>query len=295
MTNTLASRMKEYESVSQTRLARRVPVIIRVDGKAFHTLTKGMTRPFDPTLMDCMETAAVALCEKIQGAAFAYVQSDEISILLTDWDRYDTESWFDYRVQKVASVAASIATAYFNIRFQQMFAGTGHERKIAMFDARVANYPRHEVVNYFVWRQLDWVRNSVHMVGRAHFSAKRLHKQHSGKVREMLIEAGVSWDDLAAHLRLGTIICRQPREVPVKLDRSGGQVRLMGGTSPGEDLKIEYESDGTTIKSAKVTRMAWGAEKVHVPVFTEPEGRAWVEGYLTEVFWKEERPSAEDT
>jgi len=149
MTNTLASRMKEYEQVTQTKLARRVPVIIRVDGKAFHTLCKGMSRPFDPTLMGCMEEAALALCKNIQGAAFAYIQSDEISILLTDWDRYDTESWFDYRVQKIASVAASIATAAFNARFQQMFAGTGHERKVAMFDARVANYPRHEVANYF--------------------------------------------------------------------------------------------------------------------------------------------------
>ena len=142
--------MKEYEQVTQTKLARRVPVIIRVDGKVFSTLTKGMSRPFDPTLMGCMEAAALALCEKIQGAAFAYVQSDEISVLLTDWDRYDTESWFDYRVQKIASVAASIATAAFNHRFQQMFAGTKHERKIAFFDARVSNYPRHEVVNYFV-------------------------------------------------------------------------------------------------------------------------------------------------
>jgi len=132
------------------------------------------------------------------------------------------------------------------------------------------------------------------MLGRAHFSAKALHQKHSGLVREMLREKGEPWEDLDAHLRHGTVICKQPKEVPMKLDRSGGEVKLMGGTSPGEELKIEYEHDGKTIKSAKVTRMVWGSEKVNVPVFTEPEGRAWVEGYMTDVFWKEETPSSED-
>lgn len=219
--DSLGDRMKGYERLGESQLMPRVPVLIRLDGKAFHTLTKGMDKPFDHKLMQCMEVATKFACQHMQGAQFAYTQSDEISILLTDWDTYTTGAWFCYRVQKMASVAASLATAGFNRAFGPLFAGTKFEQRLALFDARVWNVPRHEVANYYVWRQQDWQRNSVHMAGRAQFSAKQLHRKSGLVVREMLREAGHPWEDLTTQERLGFVYHRADkgweadREIPV--------------------------------------------------------------------------------
>jgi len=248
MKQTLASRMKEYEGASRTRLLRRVPVIIRVDGKSFHTFCNSMKRPFDERLIECMWAAAKHLCRNVQGCQLAYVQSDEISLLLTDWDRFETQSWFDYRVQKMASVAAGLATVCFFQSYLEWF-GPKYSLRMPCFDARVANYPRHDVANYFVWRQLDWIRNSVHMVGRAHFSAKELHNCHSGMVQEMLLEKGVSWTDLPGHLKHGACIVRESTVVD------------------------------------EVERWKWVVDK-NLPLFTE--NRRYIERYMTEAFCKEE-------
>lgn len=203
--------MKEYERVPQARLVRRVPVIIRVDGKAFHALTRGFDKPLDDRFTACMNGTALYLCRNVQGCKLAYIQSDEISLLLTDWDRFETQSWFDYRVQKMASVAASLATISFYREYSDLFKGTKFSDRTPTFDARVANYPRHEVANYFVWRQQDWIRNSVHMVGRANFSQKELHGRNSRDVKQMLLNKGVDWDRLSTSYRLGR--CVRPFEV----------------------------------------------------------------------------------
>ena len=110
---TLGERMKEYEMQSRTRLLRRVPVIIRLDGKAFHTWTKGLDRPFDRNLMHIMQKTMLALCEQIQGCVLGYTQSDEITLVLVDYQRTESMAWFDNQVQKMCSVAASIATSAF--------------------------------------------------------------------------------------------------------------------------------------------------------------------------------------
>jgi tRNA(His) 5'-end guanylyltransferase len=115
MKDELGDRMKEfYEDRTRFKLVRRTNTIIRVDGKAFHTYTKGLKRPFDQGLMDDMDATAEFLCQNIQGAKFAYVQSDEISILITDYDDISTHAWFDGNLQKMSSIAASLATARFN-------------------------------------------------------------------------------------------------------------------------------------------------------------------------------------
>ncbi len=206
MKTSLGDRMKEYERVPQTRLVRRVPVIIRVDGKAFHTFCKGFDKPFDDRLIACMNETALHLCRNIQGCKLAYIQSDEISLLLTDWDRYGTQSWFDYRVQKMASVTASLATIGFYLEYRKIFKGTKFHDRTPMFDARVANYPRHEVANYFVWRQQDWIRNSVHMVGRASFSQRELHGKNSSDIKQMLFKRDLDWEQLPADHRLGRCV-----------------------------------------------------------------------------------------
>lgn len=114
----LSDRMKMYEKVNTSYLMRRNPIIIRLDGRAFHTFTKGMNKPFDSILMNSMQETAKALCESIQGCKLAYTQSDEISLLITDYDSTKTEAWFDYNVQKMVSLSASSATLFFNSIFK---------------------------------------------------------------------------------------------------------------------------------------------------------------------------------
>jgi tRNA(His) 5'-end guanylyltransferase len=114
MADSLGDRMKDYESRTGTKLVRKVPAIIRVDGKAFHTYTKGCKKPFDADIIQCMQIAAVKTAETIQGFKMGYVQSDEASFLLSDMDNVESEAWFDYKVQKIVSVAASTFGAYFN-------------------------------------------------------------------------------------------------------------------------------------------------------------------------------------
>jgi tRNA(His) 5'-end guanylyltransferase len=199
-----------YEDVSRFYLTRRTPVVGRIDGKAFHTLTKGMKRPFDDRLVKCMYETAKRLVEEVQGCKVAYVQSDEISLLLTDFDTLETSAWFDYNLQKMTSVAASIATAAFNQYFVHEFAGDEHHRgKVGLFDARFFNIPKEEVCNYFIWRQKDAIRNSISSVAQAHFSAKQLHGLNQSQVKELLLnQVNINWEDLPDQNKYGYTIVR---------------------------------------------------------------------------------------
>ena len=182
--DSLGDRMKaNYENISKTKLVRRMPVIIRIDGKAFHTYTRKFEKPFDVNMIQAMQMTMKSLCENIQGCVFGYTQSDEISLLLIDYQNLESAAWFDYKVQKICSVAASMATVYFNQEIQKLLPELD---KWAMFDARCFNVPREEVTNYFYWRQLDAMRNSVEAVGHAYFSQKQLHKKSCAQILEML-------------------------------------------------------------------------------------------------------------
>jgi tRNA(His) guanylyltransferase len=244
----LGDRMKLYEGVSDTRLPPRIPIIIRVDGRAFHTLTKGMDRPWDTNFVTCMTMMAAAMCRELDGCKFAYVQSDEASFLLTDWDRYQTQGWFKYRVQKIVSMAAAIATDEFGKAFRAEFAGTKFLERKTRFDARVASYPRHEVGNYFVWRQQDATRNSIQMLAQSRFSHKECHGKNTSQLQEMLHSVhGINWNDVPTSLKRGTAIYKR---------------------DPG---------DGT--------RPVWAVD-VNPPIFTKD--RAFINQHLTDVFWKED-------
>lgn len=180
-----------YEGRSQSYLTRRTPVVMRLDGRAFHTLTRHCQKPFDDQLADLMNETAIKVCEEAQGAKCAYVQSDEISILIIDYDRLTSDAWFNYNVQKMTSISASIASAWLNIiASQRLFS------KVATFDSRVFNVPKEEVCNYFIWRQQDWTRNSLEMLARAHFSHKELHKKNTADIHEMLFQKGINWSEL---------------------------------------------------------------------------------------------------
>lgn len=189
--DSIGDRMKNnYEDITRNYLLRRTPVIVRIDGKAFHTLTRVCEKPFDKELSDMMICAARAVMDEAQGSKIAYIQSDEISILLTDYDTLDTHAWFDYNIQKICSVSSSIATAVFNQQSLEKF------RSLAYFDCRVFNIPREEVNNYFIWRQQDWMRNSVQMLARYYFSQKELNGKNVPAMHEMLYTKGVNWADL---------------------------------------------------------------------------------------------------
>lgn len=207
------TRMKDfYESRSSSFLTRRTPVIIRLDGKAFHTYTKGLNKPFDAGLVEDMQATAIFLCEQIQGAKVAYTQSDEISILLTDFDTLRTDAWFGYNVQKMCSIASSLCTAEFNkLRILRQVHEEGVDLdvfKMAFFDARAFNIPKEEVANYFLARQQDAVRNSIHMAARAVASHKECDGLNSSQLQELMHERGMNWNNYHPDLKRGSTIIR---------------------------------------------------------------------------------------
>ena len=220
----LGTRMKEfYEGVPKTRLVRRMPVAIRLDGKAFHTFTRGFEKPFDEVLGKSMRETMKYLCENIQGCVLGYTQSDEITLILVDYQNLNSCAWFDYEVQKMCSISASMATMAFNKFFTKNvnYFEMTHEHddtineycttlvnaaeKGAMFDARVFNIPKEEVCNLIYWRQLDATRNSIQMVGQANFSHKELQNKSCNMIQEMLFaEKGINWNDYPTYLKRGS-------------------------------------------------------------------------------------------
>ena len=217
----LGKRIKEYyEQIPKVKLMRRTPVIIRIDGKAFHTFTKDFEKPFDEVLTKAMQETTKYLCENIQGCVFGYTQSDEISLVLVDYKKLNSSAWFDYELQKMCSIAASMATIAFNKFFEKKslrkrmkednVAYTKALTNGAMFDARCFNIPKEEVTNYVYWRQLDATRNSIQMVGQANFSHSELHKKTCNMIQDMLMEQkGINWNNLPAYLKRGTAVIKE--------------------------------------------------------------------------------------
>lgn len=205
----LGDRMKAYEAVTRTTLPRRTYTLIRVDGRAFHSLLRRAEKPFDFGFMDCMDRVAEALCKEIAGAVFAYSQSDEISVLVTDFGSVHTEPWFGGTVQKMVSVAASVATAEFSLQAERasMTLGLKIDGTRATFDARVFTVPSAvEAANYFLWRQRDAVRNSVSMAAQANFSHKSLHGLNGNQMQERLWqEKGINWNNYPDGAKRGRV------------------------------------------------------------------------------------------
>ena len=219
----LGKRMKEfYEQVPKTRLVRRMPVAIRIDGKAFHTFTQGFQKPFDKVLIQSMQETTKYLCENVQGCVLGYTQSDEITLILVDYQKLTSSAWFDYEVQKLCSISASMATMAFNKFFEANvknyirnimpniltpLAETYMKaaEKGAMFDARCFNIPKEEVTNLIYWRQLDATRNSIQMVGQANFSHKELQNKTCNMIQDMLHEQkGINWNDYPTVCKRGS-------------------------------------------------------------------------------------------
>lgn len=221
---TLSDRMKDYELASDYRLTKKTPVIVRIDGKSFHTFTKGLDKPFDSILSEAMNYVCRKLIETIKGCKFAYTQSDEISLLLTDWDKLSTDCYFDYRLQKMVSVLASAATMYFNQYIvsrvlywqkgeselsKKLFDRWAVKAGCAMFDARAYNLPKEEVCNYFVWRQEDASKNSIQSLGRSKFSFNQMLNKNNKEVQDMLFnECDINWNRIDTKWKRGFAVYR---------------------------------------------------------------------------------------
>ena len=237
MKDALGDRMKGfYEDRYRIYLTRRMPVIIRIDGNAFHTFTRGLDKPFDTDFMKIMQETCLSLCQNIQGCVGGYVQSDEISLLLIDYQTIESDAWFDYNLQKITSLAAARATMTFNGLVRSFVdkekanaticAKSGNkyceeearhiekyrlwEPKIdrAMFDARAFNVPKEEVCNYFIWRQKDATRNSIQAAGQAQFSHKELNGKSQSDIQEMLFQKGINWNDYSIPEKRGSFVRR---------------------------------------------------------------------------------------
>jgi tRNA(His) guanylyltransferase len=248
--DSLGDRIKsQYEDRTRYFLPRRTYTILRLDGKAFHTYAKNLDRPFDKGLMADMDAAIVATLPQIQGAVFAYTQSDEISILLTDFATENTDAWFDGNIQKISSVASSILTAEFNfLRTRRLnpYIESKDTRPfgndLAYFDCRTFTIPdRTEVMNYFRWRQQDCIRNSVSMVAQSNFSHKELHGKAQSDMHEMLHKKGINWaTDFTDGEKNGRIILKEYKHEASELDKSKVLLRSRWNSSGA----WEFTKDG---------------------------------------------------
>ena len=273
----LGTRMKEYEKRNQYYLQKRTPVAIRVDGRSFHTFTKGFQRPFDDILIKTMQETAKYMCENMGNAKFAYVQSDEITIILVDYDTLETDCWFNYRTDKLCSISASMTTMAFNKYFEKNVREYSYIHygqlstirltdtynraidKGAMFDARCFNIPKEEVTNLIYWRQLDASRNSIQMVGQANFSHKELQNKSCNDIQDMLmLQKNINWNDFPTYQKRGSCIVKSDRNETITEDNIG--------------------TDGSVIGTKMTIRSKWIIDK-EMPIL-KGEDRAYIDNLI---------------
>ena len=212
----LGDRMKTYEAVPKTKLIRRMPVIIRVDGKAFHTLTRGLHKPFDIKFEYAMNKAAGRTMLDIQNCSLVYVQSDEANFLMTDYKNLQTEPWFGNDLQKIVSISASTMSVYFNMCLRAVF-----NKKVTneVFDSRAFNITKEEVCNYFIWRQQDATRNSIQGLAQANFSHKELQNLNSNQLQDkLMLEKNINWNNMPVYLKRGRCITKKEGDYVVDND-----------------------------------------------------------------------------
>ena len=202
----LGDRMKMYE---QTEAGRKtmplLPTMIRLDGKGFSRWTKGLSRPYDERLSDIMVKTTDHLVDTLN-ARVGYTQSDEITLVLYS-DDYHSETIFSGKIQKLVSVSASIATAFFNSMASKVFP----DKPMAYFDSRVWNVPnKTEAMNVILWREQDAKRNSISMAAQTHFSHRELQGKNTSQMLVMLREEkDIDWDDYPESFKWGTFVQRR--------------------------------------------------------------------------------------
>lgn len=279
----LGCRMKTfYEQIPKTKLMRRCPVAIRCDGRSFHTFARKFQKPFDEVLIKTMQETMKYLCENIQGCVLAYTQSDEITLILVDYKKLTSSAFFDYEVQKICSITASMATMAFNKFFEkniQEFSESNECKgldikyldiyrealnKGAMFDARCFNIPKEEVTNLCYWRQLDATRNSIQMVGHANFSHKELQNKSCNDIQDMLMtQKGINWNNLPTYQKRGSCCVKENHFIE---NEKGTQICFPEGCSD------PFEDEETL---TGVYRSSWVID-TEIPIF-KGEGRDYID------------------
>lgn len=259
--DSLGDRIKNYEQTFSYKYPIRLPLILRLDGRSFHTMVKKWKcwKPFDENLIDAMLFTAKTLCENIAGAHVAYVQSDEITILIRDDMDIHSEPWYDKKINKIMSIAAAKASNAFNWKFNEKrpiglttISKTQPTQlnELAEFDCRGFIVPEQEINNAFLWRQNDCTRNSVQMLARAHFSHNQLNNKNNSEIQDMLMSLNppINWNDLDTHLKRGACIIKKDvaKQIP-KRDEKG---------------KIITE------EFTEIIRPTWVVDK-EIPIFTQ--------------------------
>lgn len=207
----LSDRMKKYENVTNTRLVPRLPIIVRIDGRAFHTFCRNMNRPYDCFMSSLMLETTKYLVDE-SNAVIGYTQSDEINLILYNGNP-QSESMFDGRTQKLCSILAALATAKFNRRIFDYFDEKNYITSFPVFDCRVFNVPcKSEAVNVLVWRELDATRNSITMAAQSQYSHNELMNKNTDQMQEMLFQKGINWNDYPTFFKRGTYVRRLPYE-----------------------------------------------------------------------------------
>lgn len=210
----LGDRCKDLEQREAGRAAMRgLPLLARLDGRAFHTFTRGLTRPYDPAMSRCMIETARTLVEETQ-ARVAYTQSDEITLAWYEPADGATTYLFDGRWQKLGSVLAGLASA----RFNQLVAEhlPAKAALLPHFDCRLWQVPTlADALDVFVWRESDAVKNSISMAASALYSDRELHGQDSAAKQELLFQRGVNWNDYPAFFKRGTYLQRRAVAQPL--------------------------------------------------------------------------------
>ncbi len=203
----MGDRHKAFEArEAQHKLMPGLPTLVRLDGRAFHTFTRGLARPYDERLSRAMVETTKYLVEHTH-ASIGYTQSDEISLAFPNSDPA-SQLMFDGRVQKLCSVVASMATAKFN---QQILANIPEKAHLLpLFDARVYQYPNLELAaESFIWRETDATRNSLTMAAHAFYSHKELHKAGYARKHELLHAKGINWAEYPDFFKKGTYVRRE--------------------------------------------------------------------------------------
>lgn len=269
----LDKRMKEYEMRNRYYLQRRTPVIVRVDGRAFHTLLRNFKKPFDEVFQTTMQETAKYLCENVQNCKIAYTQSDEITLLLVDYDKLNTHAFFEYRVDKLCSIIASMATFAFNKFLAKNVANAPNDDFLSayykalemggLFDARVFNLPKEEVTNCFFWRQQDATKNSIQSVGQYYFTESELKSKSTNKIQDMLfLDKGINLNNFPTYQKRGSCVIKEEYAI----------------NESGEEVEIDYITDVNEPTEDVTFRTRWVIDR-EIPIF-KSDGREYIERYV---------------
>lgn len=249
----LGDRMKEYENVTNTNLIHRMPIMVRCDGRAFHSFCSGMNKPYDDIFIELMDTLTKYLLVSVPDCEIAYVESDEITLCLFPYKTYATTPFFDGRVQKLCSTLAAMATWKFNQILLEWSKGDDaskktfaevYSSKVAMFDCRVWNLPREEVLNCLLWRQQDSKRNAILTAGQTWIGKKKIHALKTTEVIDKLKEIGIDyWEAIPKYYHYGRTFIHNSDKTNWIFDNLEDRAELSKLVNIDEEVKNDNSSE----------------------------------------------------